>query len=146
MVETSVEQQATKSVDQKYCADCGKLILRRAEICPGCGCRQMAAPQDPSSLNFSATTSSLATSAGEVGKMLFTPARGAVLLLWVLNVFWCGLGNLAIGDSRGWKYGLTNWLFFVASFFTVGIPCMFFFVYCSYEGQQFLQKRATASV
>lgn len=23
---------------QKYCMDCGALILRRAEICPKCGC------------------------------------------------------------------------------------------------------------
>jgi hypothetical protein len=27
--------------NQKYCRDCGKLILERAEICPGCGCRQI---------------------------------------------------------------------------------------------------------
>ncbi len=29
-----IEQRATKSVDRKYCGDCGKLILRRAELCP----------------------------------------------------------------------------------------------------------------
>jgi hypothetical protein len=28
----------------KYCADCGKQILRRAEICPHCGCRQLPPP------------------------------------------------------------------------------------------------------
>jgi hypothetical protein len=145
-MEISVEPQATKNADQKYCGDCGKLILRRAELCPGCGCRQMAAPKEPSLLNFSETASSVAISAGNVGKMLITPARGAMLTLLVLNVFWCGLGNVAIGDSRGWKYGLANWLFFVASFFTFGIPCFCFFVYCSYEGQQFLQKIEATSV
>jgi hypothetical protein len=31
--------EATTSM--KYCADCGKQILRRAEICPHCGCRQL---------------------------------------------------------------------------------------------------------
>lgn len=34
----------SKSPDQKYCKDCGQLIHIRAEICPKCGVRQMAAP------------------------------------------------------------------------------------------------------
>lgn len=35
--------------DQKYCSECGTVILRRAEICPACGCRQSF----PSALNKS---------------------------------------------------------------------------------------------
>jgi hypothetical protein len=31
--------------DQKFCMDCGKVILRHAEICPGCGCRQLPSAQ-----------------------------------------------------------------------------------------------------
>lgn len=30
-----------KNNDEKYCRDCGKIINLRAEICPGCGCRQI---------------------------------------------------------------------------------------------------------
>jgi hypothetical protein len=30
--------------NQKYCRDCGKVIMKRAEICPGCGCRQIGVP------------------------------------------------------------------------------------------------------
>lgn len=30
----------TQTVDGKYCRDCGRGILSRAEICPHCGCRQ----------------------------------------------------------------------------------------------------------
>lgn len=31
--------------EMKFCMDCGEKILRKAEICPKCGCRQIAAPQ-----------------------------------------------------------------------------------------------------
>lgn len=34
----------TKSSDEKYCAECGKLIRIKAEICPHCGVRQQAIP------------------------------------------------------------------------------------------------------
>lgn len=30
-----------KSINEKYCKDCGKIIKQNAEICPYCGCRQM---------------------------------------------------------------------------------------------------------
>jgi uncharacterized membrane protein YvbJ len=29
--------------DQRYCRDCGKVVMERAEICHGCGCRQTGA-------------------------------------------------------------------------------------------------------
>ena len=29
-----------KASDQKFCADCGEVILAKAVICPKCGCRQ----------------------------------------------------------------------------------------------------------
>lgn len=34
---------AGQAMDGKYCSDCGQVIARRAEICPQCGVRQMAA-------------------------------------------------------------------------------------------------------
>jgi hypothetical protein len=44
-------QSEEKSMDtvvrgpnQKCCRDCGKVIMERAEICPGCGCRQIGVP------------------------------------------------------------------------------------------------------
>lgn len=33
-----------QAVDGKYCRDCGRVILLRAEICPHCGCRQLPPP------------------------------------------------------------------------------------------------------
>ena len=39
--ERAAPEPATK---MKYCADCGKQILRRAEICPYCGCWQLPPP------------------------------------------------------------------------------------------------------
>ena len=33
-----------KAVDEKFCSECGALIKAKAEICPKCGVRQMAAP------------------------------------------------------------------------------------------------------
>lgn len=29
-----------KGVNEKFCSDCGAIIMARAEICPKCGCRQ----------------------------------------------------------------------------------------------------------
>ena len=39
-----MNQVATKSPDEKFCADCGAIIKLKAEICPKCGVRQLAAP------------------------------------------------------------------------------------------------------
>lgn len=39
-----MNQAITKAADEKFCADCGAIIKQRAEICPKCGVRQMAAP------------------------------------------------------------------------------------------------------
>ena len=34
----------SRAANEKYCADCGSIINARAEICPKCGVRQLAAP------------------------------------------------------------------------------------------------------
>jgi TM2 domain-containing membrane protein YozV/ribosomal protein L40E len=39
----SEEILAAKSADQKYCHECGAVILAKAEICPKCGVRQISA-------------------------------------------------------------------------------------------------------
>lgn len=36
--------QKTKALDEKFCSECGAIIKAKAEICPKCGVRQMAAP------------------------------------------------------------------------------------------------------
>lgn len=39
-----MDQAMTKNADEKFCSDCGSVIKLRAEICPKCGVRQIAAP------------------------------------------------------------------------------------------------------
>jgi len=45
---TSIEQELPVTTEMKFCTDCGQKILRRAEICPRCGCRQIAQPKGKS--------------------------------------------------------------------------------------------------
>jgi hypothetical protein len=132
-MQTILEQQATKNVDQKYCVDCGQQILRRAEICPACGCRQLPAPTGPSAFSTAGTALSRSVS---------DPITGPMILLLVLNFLWNGLGNLAVGDKRGWTYGFGNWVFFIISIFTFGVPCMAFYAYCGHQGHTYLKLKA----
>ena len=111
------------------------MILRRAEICPGCGCRQL--PATPTSAPIFANLGQNSELAG--------PVAGQMILLLVLNIFWNGLGNLAIGDKRGWAFGFLNWLVFALSMVTAGIPSLLFFAYCGYVGYQFLTEEHSSS-
>lgn len=110
-----------KTANEKYCTDCGKLILLRAEICPGCGCRQIT-PEPIARLYRP------------------DPIAGPMILLLLFNVLWNGLGNIVVGDKRGWGYGFLNWVFFVLSFFTLWVPCVLFFAYCGWEGYEHLRR------
>lgn len=124
---SSVQGPAVKGLNEKYCTDCGKIILAKAEICPNCGCRQMAAavPQHHSvTADFTSD-----------------PIVGPMILLFVLNILWNGLGNLVVGDRRGWGYGFLNWVFFIVSIFTFGLPCIGFYAYCGYQGYCFLRQK-----
>lgn len=40
----SVGLSRAKRADEKFCSECGSIINAKAEICPKCGVRQMAAP------------------------------------------------------------------------------------------------------
>jgi hypothetical protein len=62
----------------------------------------------------------------------------ATLLL--LNALWNGLGNLAIGDKRGWGFGFFNLIVFAISWFTTFVPSVLFFAYCGFQGYNYLQK------
>lgn len=121
---------AVRGENQKYCTDCGKLILARAEICPGCGCRQALIQS--------------AAPGYAMPPLRVDPATGPMILLLALNVLWNGLGNIAIGDKRGWGFGFFNWVCFVASFFFFFIPCILFFAYCGFKGYQYLQSQSQA--
>lgn len=141
-----VEQgQATASVtdpepsigqDKKYCMDCGKVILRRAEICPACGCRQLPAHKSQQSGSRQTVFASEPTS-----PELQSHFVGQMAALLLLNCLWNGLGNLAIGDKRGWVWGFFNWVVLAIGFFTFWIPCLLFFAYCGYAGYQFLCEK-----
>ena len=61
--------------------------------------------------------------------------------LLALNVLWNGLGNIAIGDRRGWGLGFLNWVFFILSLFTLFVPALAFYAVCGYLGYDFLRKQ-----
>jgi hypothetical protein len=121
------ETHQAKSVNEKYCADCGALILLRAEICPKCGCRQNAAPTERFSVQAD-------------------PATGPMIQLIACNFLWSGLGNILVGDKRGWGYGFFNWVIFALSLFTMFIPSLLFFAYCSWQGYLYLQGEGSEQV
>lgn len=60
-MENVIEERA-KAVDEKFCTDCGEKIKLKAEICPNCGVRQMAAPA-PAMQNVAASGKSRITTA-----------------------------------------------------------------------------------
>jgi len=123
--------QVMSPADQKYCSECGKLILRRAEICPGCGCRQSS----PRGGFSSGGGFNIPRSPELEGPFLIRMA-----LLIGLNVLWSGIGNVAIGDKRGWGFMFMNIIVFIVSIFTAFVPSLLFFAICSYAGYRFLSE------
>ena len=63
---------------------------------------------------------------------------GRMIILIVLNILWSGVGNLAVGDKRGWGFLLINIVVFTVGLFMLGIPILLFFGYCCYSGYQYL--------
>jgi hypothetical protein len=112
----------------KYCMDCGQQILRRAEICPRCGCRQL--PPPGIALPGGALTPSSSPSSASFG----TDKTSRTLILLVLNALWSGVGNVVVGDKNGWRYVFFNIFVFLISLETFFIPSVLFFFYCSYKG------------
>lgn len=130
----SLPLQTPITADQKYCSDCGTVILRRAEICPNCGCRQLPEPRSSQSVTFArAVTSVISTGTP-------SPDTGKMVVLFICNFLWSGLGNLVIGDKRGWQLGFLNWLVFALSWFTFGLPSLLFFGFCCFQGYKFLTQ------
>ncbi|MFZ6800881.1 NINE protein [Undibacterium sp. Di24W] len=102
MTETGFNSNA-KTCDEKYCMDCGSLIKLKAEICPKCGVRQMAAPV---SSNIGAVAPN--------GKSKIAAALFAIFLGWM------GAHKFYLG-SVGW--GVVYLLFF-----WTGIPAFVSFI------------------
>lgn len=121
-----MEDRPAKGINEKYCADCGALILLRAEICPKCGCRQIASQRSGFSLQID-------------------PVTGPTILLVIGNVLWSGLGNLLVGDKRGWGFGFFNWVVIVVSIYTAFVPAILFFAFCSWQGYEYLRTHQVAS-
>lgn len=46
-----MSEAVARTIDEKFCRDCGGVIRAKAEICPKCGVRQLDAP---GSVNFGA--------------------------------------------------------------------------------------------
>jgi TM2 domain-containing membrane protein YozV len=84
----------------RYCADCGKQINPRAEICPYCGVRQYSVPTKPA--------------------YRYTPNRIVAGLLAILLVGGFGAHKFYMGQAgKGLLYLCTCWLFipFIVAFF-----------------------------
>lgn len=128
------------SPDQKYCSECGKVILRRAVICPSCGCSQAAAQPSRAPL-----FASLPQASDPVPRQHTGPEMTDILLMLVLNFLWPGLGNAVVGDKRGWRYMVGTVFVCIIGFFTFWIPVILVFVLTSYRGYEFLTARATSS-
>lgn len=142
----ALTEPVTKA-EQKYCMDCGALILRRAEICPKCGCRQMSPPV-PSTTEQAAAKAlppaAAPSTAYAAGAALSQVAGGEIggkmVILVLLNILWAGLGNICIGDKRGWLFGILTWLFLVIAIYTAGITLLLYFIAVTYAGYTFLQR------
>jgi hypothetical protein len=67
------------------------------------------------------------------------PIAGRMAVLLAFNFLWNGLGNIVVGDRRGWGYGFLNWVFIVVGWFTLFIPTVLFYAYCGYQGHEYLR-------
>ncbi len=120
--------------NQKYCRDCGKLIMERAEICPGCGCRQSGIPNYQQTQPFTVPT--------------ISPIMGSMVAMCGFNILWSGIGNIVVKDKRGWWFVIIN-IFIVllssiaartfeeSGFF---LFVVLFYAFCSYLGYVFLRE------
>ncbi len=124
----------------KFCKDCGKQIMRKAEICPHCGCRQLPSPRKDSIDIFGQVERGVGEVVQSIGwkrvkflfwlLMAFLALRGTVLFLreWSND---CGLdwapwrfhgygmwlipcAVLLIGYIRWASKGKRNWLVWIA--------------------------------
>jgi hypothetical protein len=64
-----------------------------------------------------------------------------MVMLVGANLLWPGLGNLLIGDSNGWAYGVIYWLVAAISLFTFGIPALIYFIIACVTGREFLKRQ-----
>lgn len=110
-----------KEADEKFCSDCGDTIKAKAEICPRCGVRQLAAP-----LSFGNTAPN--------GKSKVA----AALLAFFLGGF--GAHKFYLGQiGRGILYLVFFWTFIPAI-----IAFIEFIIFLTMSDESFNQKYGNA--
>jgi TM2 domain-containing membrane protein YozV len=108
----SQEQPRMKHADEKFCSECGSTINAKAEICPKCGVRQMAAPsasplgQTSSSGKNKVVAGLLALFLGGIGVHKFYLGKGFQGLLYL--VFCWSFIPAVIGLVEGLNYLLMS--------------------------------------
>jgi hypothetical protein len=68
------------------------------------------------------------------------------IVLVLGNLFWAGLGNILIGDERGWNFGMFTWIAVVLAFFTGGVSIFAWGAYCITRGSNFLNRSSWEAV
>ncbi len=69
-------------------------------------------------------------------------------IVLVCNFLWAGLGNLMVGDKRGWPYGFTTWVWYILVFVVppVGIIMgIVWFCYCSKKAYEYVNSQSRVS-
>lgn len=133
-MENPLSQGPSTAPDMKYCADCGKQIVRRAEICPHCGCRQFPpVPQNP-----------LDTVGAKI-RADYRAKEMVTLALW--NLAWTGLGNVLAGDRKEGFAAMALGLLIIPVIFTTSpsfiVLWLALYVYCGVHGYRFLERKET---
>jgi TM2 domain-containing membrane protein YozV len=99
-----------KNENQKYCQDCGNLILIKAEICPNCGVRQQPPPTPSDKNRMTAVVLALLLGGLGVHKFYLKQNMQGILYLvfcWtfipVIFAFLEGLNYLFMSEATFYK-------------------------------------------
>jgi len=92
------EEIVTKGMDEKFCESCGNIIKIRAEICPKCGVRLLAAAKGKSK----AAAILLALFLGGIGFHKFYLGQTGMGIIYLI-FFWTGL-PMIVGFIEGIWY------------------------------------------
>jgi TM2 domain-containing membrane protein YozV len=84
-----------KGADEKYCFECGCVILAKAEICPKCGVRQLAGVPGRGSIRIAAGLFAIFLGALGIHKFYLGDAKQGTLYL-LLTVFSLGIVGIVL--------------------------------------------------
>jgi TM2 domain-containing membrane protein YozV len=79
-----MSEERKAGLDEKYCTSCGAIIKKAAELCPGCGVRQKAAPLLTDSSKSRVTAGLLAILLGDLGVHKFYMGKAGLGCLYIL--------------------------------------------------------------